>query len=511
MSNMDRRIEELLARLETQAEKLEIAPSVQDIGRVLSVGDGVAQVGGLPEAANNEVVIFENGTQGQVFDLARDTAGCVLYGTEAGISASSPVARTGKLASVPVGEEVLSRVIDPLGRPLDGKAPLATTQWRDVEEEAPGVLDRQPVREPLLSGIKVIDAAVPIGLGQRELILGDRETGKTSIALDAIINQKESGVVCVYVSIGAKRASVRQIIDELTNRGSFSHTVVVVADAAEPAALRYLAPYAGCSIAEWFAYRGRHSLIVYDDLTRHAEAYRDISLLLRRPPTREAYPGDIFFAHARLMERAFKLSDGRGGGSVTALPIIQTQRGNFSGFIPTNLISMTDGQIFLSTGLFAAGQLPAVDVGLSVSRVGGSAQPGTLRHAAANVRLELSQYEEVKSFTRFGTLLDESTQRQLARGERLTMVLRQRERSPLSLALTVAEMWALKTGLLDDLPPARFAALEPALQSLAVSFPQLDTLVQAGSGVTPELADQITRWVQAARLSLPQGGKSNEA
>ena len=323
------------------------------------------------------------------------------------------------------------------------------------------MLERQPVREPLSTGLKVIDAAVPIGRGQRELILGDRGTGKTSIAIDTIINQRDSGVICVYVSIGARRASVRQVIDELARLGALSHTVVVVADAAEPAALRYLAPYAGCSIAEWFAYRGKQALIVYDDLTRHASAYRDISLLLRRPPTREAYPGDIFFAHARLMERAFKLGESHGGGSVTALPIIETQRGNFSGFIPTNLVSMTDGQIYLDKTMFAEAQFPAVNVGLSVSRVGGSAQPGTLREAAANVRLELAQYQEVKAYTRFGTLLDEATKRQLARGERLSAVLRQRERQPTPLALELGEIWALKTGLLDDLSPSRRLALAP--------------------------------------------------
>jgi F-type H+/Na+-transporting ATPase subunit alpha len=502
---MEGRIEEMLQNLETRAGQLQVAPSVQDIGRVLSVGDGVARVAGLPEAANNEIVVFENGTQGQVFDLDIEEAGCVLYGEEAGISAGSPVARTGRLASIPVGEEVLGRVISPLGLPLDGGEPLAGTEWRDLEMEAPGVLDRQPVREPLLSGIKAIDAAIPIGRGQRELILGDRETGKTSIALDTIINQRDTGVVCVYVSIGAKRASVRQLVDELSKLGALAHTVVVVADSSGPAALRYLAPYAGCSIAEWFAYRGRQALVVYDDLTHHAGAYRDISLLLRRPPTREAYPGDIFFAHARLMERAFKLSDARGGGSVTALPIIQTQRGNFSGFIPTNLISMTDGQIYLDTTLFAEGQLPAVDIGLSVSRVGGSAQPGSLREAAANVRIELSQYLEVKAFTRFGTLLDEATQRQLARGERLAMVLRQRERAPVSLAIEVAETWALKAGLLDDLTPGQIAELEPALISLQADFPQADALVVSGAGVTAELEQQLRRWVEAAKSLLPTG------
>jgi F-type H+-transporting ATPase subunit alpha len=505
MTGMERRIDEMLGRLEERAGELKVGPSVQDIGRVLSIGDGVARVAGLPEAANNEVVVFENGTQGQVFDLARDVAGCVLYGDEAGISAGSPVVRTGRLARVPVGDDVLGRVIDPRGRPRDGKEPLAATEWRDVEEEAPGVLDRQPVREPLLTGLKVIDAAVPIGLGQRELVLGDRETGKTSIALDAIINQKESGVVCVYVSIGAKRASVRETIDELSRLGSFEHTVVVVADAAEPAALRYLAPYAGCAIAEWFAYRGRHALIVYDDLTKHAEAYRDISLLLRRPPTREAYPGDIFFAHARLMERAFKLSDARGGGSVTALPIVQTQRGNFAGFIPTNLVSMTDGQIYLDATLFAEGQMPAVDVGLSVSRVGGAAQPGPLRDASANIRLELSQYQEVKAFTRFGALLDEATQRQLARGERLTAVLRQRERRPAPLALEVAEIWALANGLLDDMTPDQVDGLDSALSASAADFPQIDSLTQTSPRVTPDLADQITRWVDTAKTRL--GGR----
>jgi F-type H+/Na+-transporting ATPase subunit alpha len=500
---MERRIEEMLEKLETRAGQLQVAPSVQDMGRVLSVGDGVARVAGLPEAANNEIVVFENGTQGQVFDLDIDEAGCVLYGEEAGISAGSPVARTGRLASIPVGDDVLGRVIDPLGLPLDGGEPLAAAEWRDLEMEAPGVLDRQPVREPLLSGIKAIDAAIPIGRGQRELILGDRETGKTSIALDTIINQRDTGVVCVYVSIGAKRASVRHLIDELTSLGALGHTVVVVADSSGPAALRYLAPYAGCSIAEWFAYRGRQALVVYDDLTHHAGAYRDISLLLRRPPTREAYPGDIFFAHARLMERAFKLSEARGGGSVTALPIIQTQRGNFSGFIPTNLISMTDGQIYLDTTLFAEGQLPAVDIGLSVSRVGGSAQPGTLREAAANVRIELSQYLEVKAFTRFGTLLDEATQRQLARGERLATVLKQRERAPVSLAVEVAETWALKAGLLDDLTPAQISGLEPALKSLEADFPQADALVVSEPGVSEDLAKQLQRWIVAAKALLP--------
>jgi F-type H+/Na+-transporting ATPase subunit alpha len=498
-------VEAMLKRLEARAGQLKIFPSVQDIGRVINVGDGVARVSGLPDAANNEVVVFENGAQGQVFDLGRDAVGCVLYESEVGISAGSPVLRTGQLARVPVGEEVLGRVLDPLGRPRDGRELLNATEWREVEVEAPGVMQRQPVREPLLTGIKVVDAAAPIGLGQRELILGDRETGKTSMVLDTIVNQRETGVVCVYVSIGAKRASVRQVIDELGALDALSHTVIIVADAAESAAMRYLAPYAGCAIAEWFAYRGRTALIAYDDLTRHAEAYRGISLLLRRPPTREAFPGDIFFAHARLMERAFKLNEASGGGSVTALPIIETQRGNFSGFIPTNLISMTDGQIYLNANLFLEGQLPAVDVGLSVSRVGGSAQPGTLRQAAANVRLDLSQYDEVKSFTRFGTLLDEATRRQLARGERLTAVLKQDERAPVPLAVAVAEMWALKNGLLDDLTPARIVELGPDLASTLGSFPQIEALANSSDTITPEFEDQMRRWIENAKVLRSRG------
>jgi F-type H+-transporting ATPase subunit alpha len=401
-----------------------------------------------------------------------------------------------------VGNELLGRVIDPLGRPRDDGPQLNTREWREVEQEAPSVLDREPVREPLLTGLKVIDAAIPIGRGQRELILGDRETGKTSIALDTIINQRQTGVICVYVSIGAKRSSVRRLLDELGEHDSLEHSVIVVADAAEPVSLQYLAPYAACSIAEWFAYQGKAVLIVYDDLTKHADAYRDISLLLRRPPTREAYPGDIFYAHARLMERSFKLSAARGGGSVTALPIIETQRGNFSGFIPTNLISMTDGQIYLDASLFAQGQLPPVDVGLSVSRVGGSAQPGPLREAAANLRVEQSQYEEVRAFTRFGTLLDESTQRQLARGERLAAVLRQRERQPVSLAAELAEIWALKSGLLDDIDPTRIPDFEAALASVPEFALRVAASAESDGGVTSELADELSRWIAQAKAAI---------
>jgi F-type H+-transporting ATPase subunit alpha len=357
------------------------------------------------------------------------------------------------------------------------------------------------VRQPLFTGIVAVDAAIPIGLGQRELILGDRETGKTSIALDAIINQRESGVVCVYVSIGRKRASVVEVVDDLRRHQALAHTAIVAADASEPASRRFLAAYAGCTLAEWFAYRGRHALIVYDDLTRHAEAYRDLSLTLRRPPGREAYPGDIFSVHARLMERAFKLSDERGGGSVTALPIIETQRGDIAGFIATNLISMTDGQLYLDAGLFSQGQLPAIDIGKSVSRVGRGAQPAIVRDVAANLRLDVAQYEEVKAFARFGAILDETTKQQIARGERLVGVLMQEERHVAPLLVQVAELWALRSGQLDDVEPRALAAFDRRLRALAPGFAHLLAAVKESKTVEAELARELGRWVQQAKAA----------
>jgi F-type H+-transporting ATPase subunit alpha len=345
----------------------------------------------------------------------------------------------------------------------------------------------------------VIDAAIPIGRGQRELILGDRGTGKTSIALDTIINQRDSGVVCIYVSIGKKRTSVVEVLGELRRHEALTYTTLVVADAGEPAALQYLAPYAGCTLAEWFAYQGRHALVVYDDLTRHADAYRGLSLILRRPPGREAYPGDIFSVHAKLLERAFKLSEPLGGGSVAALPIVETQRGNIAGFIPTNVISMTDGQLYLDASLFAQGQLPAIDVGKSVSRVGRDAQPGAMRDAAANLRLDIAQYEEVKGFARFGAILDDATKRQIARGERLVRVLAQEERHVISLSVQVAELWALKTGLLDNIAPTEISAFEQRLQALAREFAYLEPRIRSAAAIDEELAHELRRWVEQAQ------------
>jgi F-type H+/Na+-transporting ATPase subunit alpha len=496
---LDASLAAVLAGLEARAGAVRLQPRVEDLGRVQRVGDGVALVAGLVEAVVGEIVIFANGVQGQVFDLDRETVGCVLFGSDQGILAGSTVVRTGRLPAMPVGSAVLGRVVDALGQPRDGAGPLAATERRPVEQEAPGPLARQPVREPLLTGVKVVDAAIPIGRGQRELILGDRKTGKTSLALDVIVNQRSTGVVCVYVSIGSKRAAVVNVVDELRRNEALDHTAVVVADASEPAALRYLAAYAGCTLAESFAYQGRHALIVYDDLTHHAEAYRALSLILRRPPGREAYPGDVFSAHARLMERSFKLSAGLGGGSVTALPIVETQRGNISGFIPTNLISMTDGQLYLDAALFTQGQLPAVDVGKSVSRVGREAQPAVMRAAAANLRLELAQYEDVKGFARFGAILDEATTRQIARGERLVRILSQEERQPLALAVPVAELWALKAGLLDDLSADDLSSFEQRLLACRAELGGLAEQVAAAAALDAGLTETLGRWVARAK------------
>ena len=509
MTDWSQDLAAVLKGLEAQASQVHYAQHVEDVGRVSRVGDGVVQVEGLIDAVLDEQVIFANGLKGQILDLDRDLVGCIVFGPDDGIEAGMQVFRTGQTPAVPVGQPTLGRIIDPLGQPLDDLGPIETSETRAVEQEAPGVLQRQPVREPLITGIKAIDAAIPIGLGQRELILGDRETGKTSIALDTMINQGDSGAVCVYVCIGRKRASVKEVVEELRRCNALGHVAMVVADAAAPASLRYLAPYAGASIAEWFAYHGRHALIVYDDLTRHAEAYRSLSLLLRRPPSREAYPSDIFYAHARLLERSFKLSDSLGGGSVTALPILETQRGNIADFIPTNLISITDGQLYLDAGLFVQGQLPAIDIGRSVSRVGDSAQPGPMRDAAANLRLELAQYEEVKGFARFGAILDDATKRQLERGQRLTTVLLQAERNPIPLAVEIAEFWAFKAGLLDDLQPTTIPLFEQALRATSDQFAHLAGELISKRTIDDALEQDLGRWTVAAKNSVRPGGTSS--
>jgi F-type H+-transporting ATPase subunit alpha len=499
VAEWDRALAESLDRLAQQAGEVRLEPRLQDLGKVRQLGDGVALVEGLAEVLVDEVVTFAAGVQGQVFDLDRDLAGVILFGPEQSIQVGSSVFRTGRPPTMPVGEALLGRVVDSLGRPRDALGPIQAGEQRLVDQEAPGPLERQPVTSPLLTGIKAVDAAIPIGRGQRELILGDRETGKTSIALDAVINQRDGDVVCVYVGIGKKRTDIVEVVEELRRNDALGHCAVVVADAEEPPALRYLAPYAGCSLAEWFAYQGRHALIVYDDLSRHADAYRELSLILRRPPGREAYPGDIFSIHARLVERAFKLGDALGGGSITALPIAETQQGNIAGFIPTNLISMTDGQLFLDRTLFTQGQLPAIDIGRSVSRVGRDAQPGAMRHVAADLRLQVAQYEEVKGFARFGAILDEATRRQIERGRRLLAVLAQDERNVIPLPVLVAELWALNTGLLDDVDADDVGRFEARLRAASGDFAHLARQVENSPTVDEALAQDLARWVAQAK------------
>jgi F-type H+-transporting ATPase subunit alpha len=415
---------------------------VAETGTVLSVGDGIARVWGLDQAMAGELVEFPGEVRGLVLNLEEDNVGIAVMGEGVHIREGDLVRRTGEILRVPVGEAMGGRVVNALGHPLDGKGPIATTETRRVEIKAPGIISRQPVKEPLQTGIKAIDAMTPIGRGQRELIIGDRQTGKTAIAIDTIINQRETDVNCIYVAIGQKQSTIAQVIEKLREHGAMDYTTVVAAPAADPAPLQYISPYAGCTIGEWYRDSGKHALIIYDDLSKQAASYRQLALLLRRPPGRQAYPGDVFYLHSRLLERAAKMSDALGGGSLTALPIIETQAGDVSDYIPTNVISITDGQIFLETDLFNAGQRPAMNVGISVSRVGGNAQVRAMRTAAGGLKLELAQYREVEAFSQFGSDLDRATQEQLANGERLTRVLRQPQYAPLPVEHQVVQIYA---------------------------------------------------------------------
>jgi F-type H+-transporting ATPase subunit alpha len=492
--DLDRALQEALEALE-KAPPRRIQASVQDVGRVLSVGDGIAHVQGLPTVMLHELVAFEDGTRGEVLDLDEESVGVAIYGATEGVQAGSTVRRTGETIQVPVGFGLLGRVVDPLGRPVDGERALGTTERQEIRQLAPGPLDRQPIREPLLTGIKTIDAATPIGRGQRMLLLGDRNTGKASTAMDAIISQGTEDVTCVYVSIGKKRSTVLNIVDQLDRHDALDHTAVVFAPADAPASVRYLSALTGCTMAEWFAWQGDHSLVVYDDLSRHAHAYRELSLLLRRSPGREAYPGDIFSVHASLVERSFKLDDRHGGGSATALPIIETQRGNISAFIPTNLISMTDGQLYFDAHLYAEGRRPAIDVGQSVSRVGEDAQPGPLREVAAPVRPELSQYEEVKGFTRFGAIIEESTKRQIDRGEQLVEIIQQEPREIADLPIQVALLWTHQEDLLEGWPAAAVPEFEAALEDHRHEVPGIAEDLRNADEITPALEERLRDWV----------------
>ena len=428
------------------------AAQAEEVGQVLTVGDEIATVSGLERAEYGEILVFSNGVKGMVQDLRRDCVGCILFGGSEDIAQGSIVRRTGKTAGMPVAEGYLGRVVDALGTPQDGKGDIAPDKYRPIEAAAPGILDRQPVNTPMETGLLAIDAMFPIGRGQRELIIGDRQTGKTAIALDTILNQKGKNVVCIYVAIGQKDSSVAQLVQNLTRRGAMDYTVVVNAPASAPASLQYIAPYAGCALGEYFMYQGRDVLIVYDDLSKHAIAYRALSLLLERSPGREAYPGDVFYLHSRLLERSAHLSDELGGGSMTALPIVETQAGDVSAYIPTNIISITDGQLFLESNLFFSGQRPAVNVGLSVSRVGGDAQTKAMKSAAGAIRLDLAQYREMEVFTQFSSDLDEVTKRQLVYGQGLMRLLRQRQYHPLNQHQQVVTLVAALGHLFQDVP-----------------------------------------------------------
>ncbi|MBY0371830.1 F0F1 ATP synthase subunit alpha, partial [bacterium] len=460
---MEIRADEISTIIRKRIEGFDKEVQIAETGTILSVGDGVAKIYGLQAAMVSEMVEFPGGMQGVVLNLEEDSVGVAVFGDVASVKEGDTVKRTGKILQVPVGEALVGRVLNAIGQPIDGKGPLGSKESRNVEIKAPGIVSRQSVKEPLQTGIKAIDAMVPIGRGQRELIIGDRQTGKTAIAIDTIINQKGQGVHCFYVAIGQKASTVAHVVEKLRSTGAMEYTTVISATASDQAPLQYIAPYTGVTMAEYFRDSGRHALIVYDDLTKQAAAYRQLSLLLRRPPGREAYPGDVFYLHSRLLERAAKLSDKEGGGSLTALPIIETQAGDVSAYIPTNVISITDGQIFLDTDLFYSGIRPAINVGLSVSRVGGSAQIKAMRQVAGTLRLSLAQYREMAAFAQFGSDLDKATQNMLARGERMVALLKQGQYQPLAVERQVVMVYAGTTGKLDKVPTAKISEFEKGL------------------------------------------------
>jgi F-type H+-transporting ATPase subunit alpha len=459
------RPDEISSLIKQQIEKYKSDIQVVDVGTVIQVGDGIARVHGLQNVMAGELLEFANGVMGLAQNLEEDNVGVVILGPYTDIREGDEVKRTGRIMEVPVGEAMLGRVVNSLGQPLDGLGPIETSEFRPIESPAPGVMARKSVHEPLQTGIKAIDAMIPIGRGQRELIIGDRQTGKTAIALDTIINQKGNGMICIYVAIGQKQSTVAGIVETLRQHGALEYTIVVSATASDPAPLLYLAPYAGVAMGEYFMYKGKHVLCVYDDLSKQAAAYRELSLLLRRPPGREAYPGDVFYLHSRLLERAAKLSDDLGGGSLTALPFIETQAGDVSAYIPTNVISITDGQIFLESNLFHSGQRPAVNTGISVSRVGGAAQIKAMKKVAGSLKLDMAQYRELQAFAQFGSDLDKATQARLTRGERTAEILKQGQFEPMPVEKQVISIYAVTKGFLDDIPVADVRRFEKELLS----------------------------------------------
>ena len=448
---MPLRPEEVSAVIQKEIAKYETKLEMESVGTILQVGDGIARIWGLEDAMMSELLLFPGEILGMILNLEEDNVGAVIFGSDHNIKEGDTVRRTGRIASVPVGGAVIGRVVNPLGQPLDGKGPVVTEEYRNLETRAPNVIERQPVKEPVQTGLKAIDSMIPIGRGQRELIIGDRQTGKTAIILDTIINQRDTDLYCIYVAIGQKNSTVARVVKTLEDHGAMEYTTVIAASATEPAPLQYMAPYAGVTMGEYFRDNGQHVVCFYDDLSKHAQAYRQLALLLRRPPGREAFPGDIFYLHSRLLERAAKLSEKQGGGSLTGIPVIETQAGDIAAYIPTNVISITDGQIYLEPDLFYAGVRPAINVGISVSRVGGNAQNRAMRRVAGRLRLDLAQYRELAAFTQFGTELDEATQAQLTRGERVVEILKQDQYVPMPVERQVIIIWVATNGFLDDL------------------------------------------------------------
>jgi F-type H+-transporting ATPase subunit alpha len=495
--------DEISSIIKERIDNFELSVDINETGKIVSYADGVAQVYGLSNVMAGEMVEFEEGTRGLVMNLEESTVGIVILGAGATLKEGMTVKRLGKLLRVPVGDALLGRVVNALGEPIDGKGPIETTETRFVEEKAPGIMDRKSVHEPLATGIKAIDALVPIGRGQRELIIGDRQTGKTTVALDAIINQKGNGVVCIYVAVGQKESTVAQIIRRLEEHGAMEYTIVVSATASEAAALQFLAPYTGVTMGEYFRDNARHGLIVYDDLSKHAVAYREMSLILRRPPGREAYPGDVFYIHSRLLERAAKVSDERGAGSLTALPIIETQAGDVSAYIPTNVISITDGQIFLETELFNSGIRPAINVGLSVSRVGGAAQIKATKQVAGTLRLDLAQYRELQAFAQFASDLDETSRNQLERGQRMVEVLKQPPFSPLSVEKQVMIIFAGNEGFLDDMDSSNVVRFEAEMYPfIEASYPQIFENIRSSSKVDDDTKALMLKALEEFKASF---------
>jgi F-type H+-transporting ATPase subunit alpha len=504
---MQIRVDEISKILRQQIEQYEKKTDLAEVGTVISVGDGIGRIYGIEKVMAGELLELPHHVMGMALNLEEDNVGAVLFGETALIREGDQVRRTGRIMQVPAGEGMLGRVLDPLGRPLDGKGPIATGREMAIERIAPGVVERRPVHEPLQTGLKTIDSMTPIGRGQRELIIGDRQTGKTAIALDTIVNQKGKGVICIYVAIGQKQSTVAQVVNSLEAHGALAHTIIVAAPASTPAALQYLAPYGGCAIGEYFQFHGENGapagpsnpgravLLVYDDLSKHAAAYREISLLLRRPPGREAYPGDVFYLHSRLLERASKLNADLGGGSLTALPIIETQAGDISAYIPTNVISITDGQIFLESDLFYSGVRPAMNVGLSVSRVGGNAQIKAMKQVAGTLRLALAQYRDLEAFAQFGSDLDRATQAQLARGRRLVEILKQDQYNPLPVEKQVLAIFAVTQGYLDDLGVEQCLPFEAEMyRDFDARHKELLAAIRAKDG----LAEAVTKALHAA-------------